>query len=251
MKGRVRKVLSAFLAVVLILTFSTSVFASNTSTSQPETISATAITAISTPENYEAWLKNESKTEDVSKASTTRETLATFQKLTKEQKKKFVDLLQNEELIVSALTVDVKPGESKSLSNGEVVVSLNKTVESELSPLISTAGTVEYRKATYQRTVSFFGIPVFQTTSWVKYSHNGIIILAIQGYNHFTSINYNPTLATSWSGLTGWYSTQTAYSTGDIVFSFLIEGYGLVYGSAEVGVWGDVYNDAGGWVTEY
>lgn len=76
-------------------------------------------------------------------------------------------------------------------------------------------------------------------------------ILGIQGSRNYTSINYNPLLSSEWSDPVTWDDGETAYSTADVTFGAFIEGYGIKYGSAEVGVWGDIYNGAGGWVEPY
>jgi|GEM_PF-1538061 len=198
--------------------------------------------------NYENWLKNN--------CSTDEKDLEKFQRLTEKQKVKFINYLNDPELLVNALSTSLEPGESKNFdANDDILVTLSETIEpintSSQQDSLSSIATEEFRKASYIKSVSFFGVKVLEVTSWIRYSHDGESIIEIQGSAHYTSVNYNPLLSSEWTDPVTWGEDgDTAYSTADVVFGAFIEGYGIKYGSGESLVWGDIYNDAGGHVVE-
>ncbi|KJR45964.1 hypothetical protein UF75_3629 [Desulfosporosinus sp. I2] len=240
-----KKILSLISCVTLIILTMSSVAYAKTDTTQSIQPSYSKVESAN---DYETWLKGKTNDSDAKKV------LTKYQNLTKEQKDKFVGYLKDGKLFANAFSTPLKPGESKSLANGDVIVTLTETNEpiNIASKNFSIMSTVEYRKATYQRYVTLFGVKILQTTSYVNYSHDGTSIIDIQGSRHWTSINYNPLLMSEWGDEpTEWDDGTTAYSTNDVTFGAMIEGYGIQYGSAELGVWGDVDNDAGGWLESY
>ncbi|MGC7872547.1 hypothetical protein ACPUYX_13580 [Desulfosporosinus sp. SYSU MS00001] len=150
--------------------------------------------------------------------------------------------------MAAVLTTDVNPGQSKSFSNGNIVVSATKVTESKLAPVsginnISASGDI-VKRATYQRTVTEFGIEVFQTTNWVQYVYNGTTIKEIQGYDAYTSINLNPTVTTEWDGKMAWgVGTNTVNTCGDVHYGFFYKDIGIRYANATIGLWVNVANN--------
>ena len=237
------------LSAIFVFGSSTLAFA-KTADVQALNPAVSATTSISTPENYEGWLTKELKTVDSSKINEVSNGLTTFKKLSKAQKDSFISILNNPKLLANVLTTDVKVGESKSFSDGSIIVSSIQITKPQLAPLntsaipsLSSSASV-IRVATYKRTVYLYGIAIFQTTNLVQYAYSGTTITEIQNYDAYTSINLNPTVSTTWSGITAWgIGSDTVYTSGNVHYGFLYSGLGMVYGNGCAGLWVNVGNN--------
>lgn len=187
---------------------------------------------------------------------------AVHDKLNNKQKQKFMDCLNNSDLYADAISTDLKPGESRSFADGDVVIEMTakdevpkNTPSAKLlsgSLIIPAAAATTTIKTTYKKTVTLFGVKVFQVTCWIIWQHNGTKITKILDSNHYTSINWNPTLVITWQGSpTRWIDgTRKAYSTQDMSASLFIEGYGTTFISGTSGVYGYLNGTSGGWFNE-
>ena len=171
--------------------------------------------------------------------------IESYQNLSEEQKNKFIELINNPLTVQQAMNINLELNQTKSLGNG-VITGLIETNE-----VISNTKATEQSRATYQRYVTIFNIKVFETTSWVQYTHNGSNILSVDSSNIFTSVNLNPVNKVSYSGKIEWKSTTTAYSQSDITFDLFIEDYGPTIGSGYCQVSGNIHNQTNGFVSQY
>jgi hypothetical protein len=208
---------------------------------------------------YEAWFNEKINNADKDEKKELEETFKQYQNLSLDDQNKFVNYMFDptvQEEIAETFLI-IPEGTTTKLNEGDISItsSSHPNLGGEASYANGPEGIApagyQSRKAIYYRYVTFFGIKVFQTTSWVRYEHNGTNISKVIGGNHFTSINYNPSLSTSYSLSVNWSNNTTAYSSSDLTFSFVWEGFGIIYGSGELGVWGNVNNNAGGWYTPY
>lgn len=201
-----------------------------------------------TPENYEKWLNQKLNNSSEEERNDIRAVINAFKKLPPDQQQEFLKFQTDQSLLSEILLTEVKEGESKSFKNGAIKVKVNKK-PGQLKENNITAST--WAQADYVRDLDFYDIPVFQSTSWVQYSHNWSQIESIGAYNHVTSRNYIFTVSTNWSGSTAWPgpTNQVVYSSANCTFQFFFNGLGAVMGIYTPTVWGDIYNNEGGWAT--
>lgn len=221
------------------------------------TASANSILKNENIEKYGAWINEKIETADGTEKEDFEETLQAFKRLPAEDQEKFVEYMYNpvlqEEIVTEFLSIE--PGETKQLRDGDITIAGHPGLSGEDSFDLTSEGYAPsgyaIRKGTYNRWVKMLGIKVFQTTSWVKYTHDNTTMKEVISCNHFTSKNLAPTLATSYSLCDKTLGTKTATSTSDITFSFIWEGLGIIMGTGELGVQGNVNGKVTGWYIPY
>ncbi|MEG0051151.1 MAG: hypothetical protein RR712_03145 [Terrisporobacter sp.] len=200
-----------------------------------------------TKSNYENWLAQ----------TQSKETLDEYNSLSEQDKDLLISYLSDINLMSLALTTNVAPNQTKTLANGNIEIGMTEDIEVipndnslDLNDFQSKA--TQNRRVTYSRYIHIKGVKILQTTSWVTYTHNGKTVTSVNDRNHFTSINLNPVLRTSYSGMTkGGKGSTTAYSTADLSFTYIIEGYGPTLASGRLRVNGTVKNVGSGSYTPY
>lgn len=205
---------------------------------------------------YESWL--EQKIENATDVAEKKEAKATFKQykeLSLEDQNKFIEYMFDPKIQEEIATklLYIPEGTTQTLQNGEIQLTAsnpNITTEATYSNItdgIAPAGD-QSKKATHNRGIKFLGVKIFQSTIWVKYIHNGTKVKEATSCNAFTSINYNPFVDSTYSTcVKGINTTKTrAEATADVSYSFIWDGLGMVYGSGELSVWGDINNKSGG-----
>lgn len=178
-----------------------------------------------------------------------QETIGQFNNLSEDDKSKLIEYLNSKEVMTQICTGIMKDNSNLIIKNGDIQIQVDKFVEN--GPVNSNIAGIQYRKATYIKTLKIFGLSILESTAWIQYSHDGNSILGIQGKNFFISRNFIPLLASSWSGETSWKTKTTAYATADLTFSFIHEGLRIVIDSCEAMVSGNIYNQTSGYVRGY
>lgn len=225
---KLKKILSLVIAVsmVMIMGLSTTAFAGEL---QPKI----------TVESYENYLEELGDKEAINQ----------FNDLSKKDKSKLVEYLSSKEVMTQICASLMSDNNNVEMKNGDIQILSEKFEENE--PINLNIASVEYRKATYIKTVKMFGLSILESTAWIQYSHDGSSILEIQGKNFVISRNFNPLLDADWSGETSWKTTTTAYATADLTFSFIYDGLGIVIDTGEAMVSGNIYNETDGYVRGY
>lgn len=132
-----------------------------------------------------------------------------------------------------------------TLAGGDIVINVDQSLQIENS---ANRASGQIRLATLILDAKIFGVSVFETQSWVRYSHNEINIIDVLGGNTFISKNYHPLMHVNISGQTTYKDATNAYHSADLSWSYIHSGLGLIYASNNVGVWGNVRNQMSGWV---
>ncbi|WP_238916009.1 hypothetical protein [Clostridium sp. YIM B02555] len=269
------------LAVVAILTTvigTTSIPAFATTTTTNGTLIESSIKNNTlTKDSYISWFNEKIKKSTGSEKADLKTALSQFKALTKEKQDKFIEYLNNPEIMSNAIKTannavkqEVKKSSLSSLNsssqstsnkvfkyNDDIKVTVSSNVEdtdkSNKSNSISKSsyGDAQEHKVTgtYKDAITLFDVDVFQAIIWVKYTHNGDEVLSVDDGNAYTGKNYSPLLDTNWSDVSLDYNSQKAWATSDVTFSLIWKGLGVKYGSAELGVQGDVNKNIEGWTT--
>lgn len=178
-----------------------------------------------------------------------------FNNLSENDKSKLVEYLSSKEVMTQICASLMRDNNNVEMKNGDIQILSEKFEENESikenESINSNKASVQYRKATYIKTVKMFGLSILESTAWIQYSHDGSSILEIQGKNFVISRNFNPLLDADWSGETSWKTTTTAYATADLTFSFIYDGLGIVIDTGEAMVSGNIYNETDGYVRGY
>lgn len=180
-----------------------------------------------------------------------------FKKLSKEDKEKFIGYMFDPELtntIVESIS-EVNPGESKTLKNGDIVLSTTYEESDVEAPSLEEGAiqpltTTYYIKAWYKRGVTFLGITVLEVYAQVNYTHNGSKVLSTYGCDAYTSRNLNPTVAYNWGTCVRNHSGSQAWATASVKWSAIYSGLGIVYATHQVRVWGNPKGNSGGSITK-
>ncbi|AIS53385.1 hypothetical protein TKV_c22560 [Thermoanaerobacter kivui] len=201
---------------------------------------------VNSPQEYESYLIQKANNSNSEEKNAIINALYKYKSLTKDKQEKFIEIINNKELMRDVFKA-LGDSEKETFLAGDIVVdnSIDKLLDKRDYTISSSS--IELTTATYKRWVEVFGITVFETTSWVKYEHDNYSILSIVGYDHVVSRNLlAPAWSYSWSGKTAWIFGDKAYSTADLTMIDL----GIPIQTVQVGVWGDIYNNAGGWVNK-
>jgi hypothetical protein len=194
-----------------------------------------------TVDGYKQWLSTTSTKADTLD-SNRLEMLMAFESLGEKQQELFVSYL-NDKQLMSEIMEAFMNDEPSTFANGNIIIT---SVES-IPNVIAKAQT----KASHTRTISFLGIDVVQVQNYVTYNHTSTTITGIVKGGMVTVKNYTPFLGISYSNSTTYYTSTRAYHVADLTCSFLFENSGIVYGSAEFGVYGTPSGGVGYWVTKY
>lgn len=201
---------------------------------------------VNSPQEYESYLIQKANNSNSEEKNAIINALYKYKSLTKDKQEKFIEIINNKELMRDVFKA-LGDSEKETFLGGDIVAdnSIDKLLDKRDYTISSSS--IELTTATYKRWVEVFGITVFETTSWVKYEHDNYSILSIVGYDHVVSRNLlAPAWSYSWSGKTAWIFGDKAYSTADLTMIDL----GIPIQTVQVGVWGDIYNNAGGWVNK-
>ncbi|WP_041591674.1 hypothetical protein [Thermoanaerobacter mathranii] len=202
---------------------------------------------INSPQEYESYLIQKANNSNSEEKSAIVNALYKYKSLTRDKQEKFIEIINNKNLMRDVFKA-FGESEKETFLGGDIVVnnSIDKLKLDKIDYTI-TSSSIELTTATYKRWIEVFGITVFETTSWVKYEHDNYSIFSIVGYDHVVSRDLlAPAWSYSWSGKTAWIFGNKAYSTADLTMIDL----GIPIQTVQVGVWGDIYNNAGGWVNK-
>lgn len=200
---------------------------------------------INSPQEYESYLIQKANNSNSEEKSAIVNALYKYKSLTRDKQEKFIEIINNKNLMRDVFKA-FGESEKETFLGGDIVVN-NSIDKLDKIDYTITSLSIELTTATYKRWIEVFGITVFETTSWVKYEHDNYSIFSIVGYDHVVSRDLlAPAWSYSWSGKTAWIFGNKAYSTADLTMIDL----GIPIQTVQVGVWGDIYNNAGGWVNK-
>lgn len=229
MKKLFNKLVGFMLAVVMVLGMSTVTFAAE----NPDSYSV---------DSYKNWIL----TSQLDSSSADRaQFFSEFEALTPTQQQLFVSYLNDEDLMKSVVTSFLQSKEPQVYADGNITV--EEVTDFDSPNTLATYST----KATHTRTIQFFGIDVVEVSNYVEYTHNGSSILGVTRGGMITGKNFVPFLGISYSNDSLYVQSNRAYHVSDLTCEFLYEGSGIVYGSAEYGVYGTPSGTVGYWVTPY
>lgn len=202
-------------------------------------------------EDYQKWL--EIKSEE----SEDKTVLEQFNKLKWSDKQRFVNYITDPDVLKQIISVDLKPGESKSLYNEDITVSLNVNSDKIIPGNVEAAGLQSVQNVCEHTVVGDYdghllGIKVISFRLEMKYKHNESRILSLTDYKALTtrcwlpaSIEYTNKNAHIEN------SVKRAYYECDVQFYYTFKELGLVVGAANAGIWGDCDCVFGSWYDFY
>lgn len=229
MKKLFNKLVGFMLAVVMVLGMSTVTFAAE----NPDSYSV---------DSYKNWIL----TSQLDSSSPDRaQFLSEFEALTPTQQQLFVSYLNDKDLMKSVITSFLQSKEPQVYADGNITV--EEVTDFDSPNTLATYST----KTTHTRTIRFFGIDVVKVSNYVEFTHNRSSVLGVTRGGMITGKNYVPFLGISYSNDALYIQSNRAYHVSDLTCEFLYEGSGIVYASAEYGVYGTPGGANGYWVTPY
>lgn len=214
------------------------------------TMSSVAVAAESAPiytvtvESYSQWLL--SSTYNSSSSTEQALFLSEFESLTDDQQQLFVSYLNDEDLMKSVFETFINTTETTTYANGDIKIAVENNFDE-----VNTLATTYTTKATHTRTVQFLGIDVVEVSNYVTYTHTSSTVTGVVRGGMVTGRNFVPFLGISYSNDALYVQSNRAYHVSDLTCEFLYEGSGIVFGSAEFGVYGTASGGVGYWVTPY
>lgn len=171
------KILSIALAVVMVLSLSTSAFAASN-----EGDSDMSYVHISSTEDYKNWVASRANVRN-SNNSEAQTFLNEFDKLTEAEQNLFVSYVTDSDLILEVLNSLFISNSSVKLQNGDVIISNTNDFDNEEKVVVSRAG-IQNRIGTGSKSVSVLGLKVFEYSGEIRYSHDGSSIKTISHANN-------------------------------------------------------------------
>lgn len=230
------KILSIALAVVMVLSLSTSAFAASN-----EGDSDMSYVHISSTEDYKNWVASRANVRN-SNNSEVQTFLNEFDKLTEAEQNLFVSYVTDSDLILEVLNSLFISNSSVKLQNGDVIISNTNDFDNEEKVVVSRTG-IQNRIGTGSKSVSVLGLKVFEYSGEIRYSHDGSSIKTISHANNWISTNWIPLVSFSWDDESTYgVGTTVAHHIEYCTWSFVHEKLGLTYGAHQVEITGSVKN---------
>lgn len=225
-----RKIVSLLMIFCLVFTMTSSVFAKDNSNGL-------------TAEKYEAWLESKIENASIIEKKDLNNALKKFKALSAKDKKKFINLLSNPEVIhdtIKVMNKNISSGETKKLYNDDVIVKSETKQTKAKIRYFSSSSDVETNTAEDTITAKIVGIPILEVYGTVTYDYEyGVKITEVQAGNIQVVKNLNPALTTETS-LTSLHKSRTvANAEADITFGFGIDAYDVDFGGLKFTVSGD------------
>lgn len=196
--------------------------------------------------DYRAWLAGPQWRVYGQDGDRQQNILLAFDALATNKQEQFVAYLNDKQLMEEVALAFMSGEEKTVFADGDIVV---QAVDS--TPEANARAVTYTTKATHTRTISFLGIDIVEVENYVTYNHTSSTVTGVVRGGMVTGKNYMPFFGISYSNDALYYTSSRAYHVSDLTCSFLYEGSGITYGSAEFGVYGTPSGGVGYWVSPY
>lgn len=194
-----------------------------------------------TIESFREFMKEKINHDDVNGVRA-KELLIGFEKLSQEKKDKFISYVNDSDLTLKVLNALSDNNSYVTFKNGDVVVSNTQEVK-VYNDVSAKRAYMQSRIATGSKSVSIFGLKVFEYSGELRYRHNGSSIRSIDHANIWISSNFLPLVNFSWDDKSTYgVGTRVAHHIEYCTWAFVHKTFGLTYGSHQIEITGSVYN---------